>query len=45
MHPTREAIPFVYCFGGGFFIAYAFPTFYIYFIEDKKHKGSGTMCY
>ena len=32
---TREAIPFVYCFGGGFFIAYAFPTFYIYFIEDN----------
>ena len=35
MHPAREAIPFVYCFGGGFFIAYAFPTFYIYFIEDN----------
>lgn len=35
MHPAKEAIPVAYSFSGGMFIAYVFPTFYIYYIEDS----------
>lgn len=35
MHPAKEAIPFAYCFSGSFFLAYAFATLYIQYIEDS----------
>lgn len=37
MHPAKEVIPFAYCFSGGMFIAYVFPTLYVRYIED--HLG------